>query len=92
MNAATNLRQSDQNEKKEAACEMLSNLRSVLANLESQVANGNVNGQQMQDQLREWEKLQKDALKAVRASASCDRKVFKRRMSGQAALSGLCFA
>ncbi len=75
-----------------AAHETLGKLRSALASLDHEMDNGNFAGSQLQEQMRVCELLQNEVMTAIGDSGSSERSSFKRRLSGQAALSGLCFA
>ena len=70
----------------------LGKLRAVLASLDDEMAEDNFTDQKFQDQMRDWELLHEEAMKAIRTAASCEHRSFKRRMIGQAALSGISFA
>ena len=75
-----------------AARQALGNLRAVLARLADEMAEDNFTKPKLQDQMRDCELLQEEAMKAIRAAASCEHRAFKRRVIGQAALSGISFA
>ena len=75
---------------KSAALETISQLRALLEQVESDITNDELQQRDLQRQASEWEALNREAMEAVRAIA-CERKAFNRRMSGQAALSGLRF-
>ena len=75
-----------------AARKALGKLRAVLASLDDEMAEDTFTNPKLDDQMRDWELLQGEAMKAIRAAASCEHRAFKRSMIGQAALAGISFA
>jgi len=90
-NGTKNLGARRLSEQKDAALETLGKLRSLLASIENALSNDHAHQPRLREQIRDWEHLHQVAVEAVDASIPSESKTFMRRISAEAALSGLRF-